>query len=181
MRTALGVGMEGRRVRLDRVRAVHIDALYRIAQAPDWPLAGGNLEFEAFVDHLWSASPVQFSLIRKDNDEVIGFVRGERWNRRDGTMEVVFGVAPAYWQRLWPYEGVVIFCDYLLKGLGVRKLYFELRTSTLAKLGSGVRRFLTQEVVYPQHLRTSAGEWEDVQVWSLTESHPVVDRMLGRE
>lgn len=172
--------MEGRRVRLERVRAKHVEALHRMAQTPDWPLAGGNLEFGAFVDQLWSTSEVQFSLIRKDTDEVIGFVRGLRWNRRDGTMEVVFGVAPAFWRQLWPYEGVVIFCDYLLRGLGVRKLYFELRTSTLAKLGSGVRRWLTQEAVHVQRLATPDGGWEDVEIWSLTESHPLVDRMLGR-
>ena len=153
----MGVAMEGRRVRLERVRVKHADALYRIAQTPDWPLAGGNLEFDAFVEHLWSSSEVQFSLIRKDADQVIGFVRGLRWNRRDGTMDVVFGVAPEFWRQLWPYEGIVIFCDYLLRGLGVRKLYFEMRVSTLAKLGSGVRRWLTRKPCTRDDYRPPAG------------------------
>ena len=176
----MGVPLYGRRARLERLRAHHVEDLYRISQAPGWPLAGGNKSFEEFVEHLWSAGSIQFSVIRRDNDEVIGFVRGSRWDQRDGTMDVIFGVAPEYWQRLWPYEGIVIFCDYLLRGLGVRKLYFELRTSTLAKLGSGVRRWLTQEVVHHDHLRTADGGWEDMEIWSLSESHPVVDRMLGR-
>ena len=181
MTTAMGIGMEGRRVRLERVRAKHTEALYGMAQAPGWPLAGAGLGFDEFVDLLWSTSPVQFCIVRKDDDEVVGFVRGQRWNQRDSTIDVVFGVAPEYWQLLWPYEGIVLFCDYLLRGLGVRKLYFELRTSTLAKLGSGVRRWLTRELVHPDLLRSPEGAPEDMEIWSLSASHPVVDRMLGRE
>jgi hypothetical protein len=177
----MGVGLEGRRVGLERVRGRHVPALYEIAQSPGWPLAGGGLDPGSFAEQLWSAAPLQFSVIKRETDEVIGFVRGVHWDQRSRTIEVVFGVAPAYWQLLWPFEGVVIFCDYLFQGLGMRKLYFELRPSTLAMLGSGIRRWCTREWVSSRQVRSPDGELEDVELWSLTNWEPaIVDRLLGR-
>lgn len=179
--TALGVGLEGRRVRLERTRPHHVPALHEIAQSPGWPLAGAGLDLEAFVEQLWSASPVQFSVLRKDDDAVIGFVRGDTWDRRSRTIEVVLGIAPDHWHMVWPLEGVVIFCDYLFRGLGMRKVYFELRPSSLAALGSGIRRTCTREWVKRDAVRGPDGTLEDVEVWALTDWDPeLVDRGLGR-
>lgn len=179
--TALGVGLEGRRVRLERMRPRHVAELYEIAQSPGWPLAGAGLEPEAFVEQLWSVSPVQFSVLRKDDDAVIGFARGSKWDQRSRTIEVVFGLAPGSWHMVWPLEGIVIFCDYLFRGLGMRKIYFELRPSSLDALGSGVRRMCTREWVKRGDVRAPDGTFEDVEVWALTEwDADLVDRGLGR-
>lgn len=180
-RTALGVGLEGRRVRLERVRARHVPDLYEIAQSPGWPLAGFGLEFDAFVEQLWSTSRVQFSILTQDTDEVIGYVRGDRWDQRSRTIEVVLGIAPDFWHLVWPLEGAVIFCDYLFRGLGLRKIYFELRPSSLAALGSWVQRRCTREWVRHGDVRSADGELEDVEVWALSGMDQArVDRLLGR-
>src|SRR5690625_2253222 len=119
MSQAMGVELEGRRVRLERLRMHHTPALFEIAQTPGWPLASRGLDFEAFLQELGNASPIQFAVVRKDDNEVVGLVRGLRWDQRSSTIEVVFGIAPAYWQMLWPIEGVVLYCDYLFRGLGI--------------------------------------------------------------
>jgi RimJ/RimL family protein N-acetyltransferase len=180
--SAMGVPLEGRRVRLERLRARHVPDLHRIAQSPGWPLRGGNLDLAAFVDHLWEASPIQFAVLRRDSDEVIGLVRGLRWDLRSETMDVVFGVAPDYWRAGWPFEGLVIFSEYLFQGLGLRKLYLELRSSTLARVKPSVERGLTRESVHRQHLRGPDGRLEDLEVWSISEplEAALVERILGR-
>lgn len=182
MRSALGVPLTGRRVRLDRLRLEHVPDLHRMAQSPGWPLAGGNLDDDAFVEHLWDASPLQFTMLRRDTDEVVGLVRGLRWDQRNETIEVVFGVAPEYWRAGWPFEGLVIFGEYLFHGLGMRKLYFELRGATLAKVRPTVERGLVRECVHRNHLAGPDGQLEDVEVWSVSEpmGPEVVDRILGR-
>ena len=181
MTQAMGVGLEGRRVRLERVRIAHVPALFDMAQTPGWPLAGAGLDMDRFVEELWSSSPLQFAVIRQDTDEVIGLVRGQHWDQRSGTIEVVFAIAPSCWRLLWPFEGAVIFCDYLLRGLGMRKLYFELRPSSLEALGSWVRRRCVREWVKPDELRSADGGFEDVEVWSVRDlDYARVDRMLGR-
>jgi len=152
-----------------------------MAQSRDWLLAGRGLDLEAFAMHLWSTSPVQSSVIRRDTDEVIGFVRGDRWDLRSRTIEVVLGVAPSHWKLVWPLEGVVIFCDYLLRGLGMRKLYFELRPASVQALGSWVERRCVREWVKVGEVLSPEGELEDVEVWSLSElNQDRVDRLLGR-
>lgn len=182
MSRAMGVELEARRVRLERLRLQHAPALFEIAQTPGWPLAGAGLEYDAFLRQLWDASPLQFAVVRKDDDEVIGFTRGLKWDQRSSTMEVVFGIAPAYWRMLWPMEGVVVFCDYLLRGLGLRKLYFELRPSSRAALGSWLQRRCILEWRKTGEVRSPEGELQDVEVWSLDELNTErVDRMLGRQ
>lgn len=177
----LGVELSGRRIALERLRAQHVSQLHGIAQSPEWPLAGRGLDVQAFGDFLWSSMEICFSMVRRDSGDVIGFVAGTGWDRRSRTIEVTFGIAPSEWNTLWPFEGVLIFCDYLFTGVGLRKLYFSLRESTMAKLGSGVSRWLTKECVYSDHVRTEDGGFEDVQLWSLSEWDPgVVDRIAGR-
>lgn len=181
MTQALGVGLVGRRVRLERVRARHVTELFEIAQSPGWPLAGRGLALEAFATQLWSLAPIQFSVIERETGQVIGLVRGQRLDQRSRTIEVVFGLAPDHWRLLWPFEGVVMFCDYLFRGLGMRKLYFELRPSSLAALGSWVQRRCTREWIKSGEIRTADGALEDVEVWSLTGlDEERVDRLLGR-
>lgn len=181
MTEAMGVGLVGRRVRLERLRAPHVQALYEMAQSPGWTLAGAGLEADEFVAQLWSASPVQFSIVRRDTDEVIGLTRGLRWDQRSRTIEVVLGLAPAYWKQVWPLEGAVIFCDYLFRGLGMRKLYFELRPSSMAALGSWLQRECQREWVKRGEVRSADGALEDVETWSLAGQDPDrVDRLLGR-
>ena len=136
----LGVPISGRWVRLERLRPDHVPALHGLVnegkEIVEWPLAAGQaMNVSDLGDHLFGLQGLQLVVVQRENERIVGLVQGMALDLRSGTIDlgVVFGSGG--WRAGWPVEGVVLFLDYLISGLGVRKVYLEMAEETIGKAG----------------------------------------------
>lgn len=167
----LGVPIAGRWVRLERFRPDHVPALYALVSEDGsptrWPLGSQRVDEAGLADHLLSLNGVQFVLIQSESDRVVGIVQGMHLDRRNGTVDIGVVLGADGWRSGWPLEGIVIFIDYLVEGMGMRKLYFEMSKSTMDNVGGALKHWLVPECVFRSHVQSPTGNYEDVHVMAL--------------
>jgi len=169
-RTRAGVPITGRRVELATLTGDQMPFLHAIAStsgtAAGWPLLGRSVSAGEFSSFLWQMSSLQFSMVRRDNGDPIGLVQGLDDDQRSQTIGVGLIIDPELWRAGWPLEGVVLFLDYLFVGLGYRKAYFTMTTTSLERLGGMLGGILTTECVLRQHVPVGGG-FDDLHTLSL--------------
>jgi len=168
--TLAGVPLSGRRVRLERLAPRHISSLHRIASdeaaATMWPLFGRIVSAEEFEGYLWRLSQLQFVVLRRDSGVPVGLLQGVDEDLRNGTIGLALFVDPTLWQAGWPFEGAVLFLEYLFNGLGYRKVYCHMPASVLDRLGGPLDVHLVREGTFNQHLKAGDG-YEDLHISSI--------------
>lgn len=180
---AMGVSMEGRRIRLEPLRTRHIDALYALACSPDWPFDGGGLPLVEFVPCISTMWARPCAVIRTDTDDLVGVVLGTDEDLRNSTIAVGFALKPEVWGTVWPIEAVVLYLRYLFEGCGFRKVYLEMTESTHERWGGRLDRWATLEARSREQAYTG-DRYEDVLRFGLHRHQwdrpQLVDRITGQ-
>jgi Acetyltransferase (GNAT) domain len=166
----LGSLAEGRRTRLERLQPRHLqplfEALTAAGAADRWPLAGAAVPHDRFGEHLWAMGPIAFAVVRRDTSATVGLVQAVDPDLRSGTTDVGVAIVPEMWRAGWPLEGVVLFVDYLIRGVGFRKLYFSMPGGLAAQRGHLLRRWLTLECTLRDQIAVGDG-YDDLVIFGL--------------
>jgi RimJ/RimL family protein N-acetyltransferase len=162
--------LTGRRVTLEPLNAAHIDAVYGILKKDDmagrWPRRNGVTTRAEFRESIWQTSPLQFAMVKRHSSDVVGLLQALGIDDRNGTVGIGVVIDPDLWLRGWPFEGMVLFIDFLFRRKGYRKAYFEMPASNVRRVGTAMRRWLAQEVTLKQQL-WNGQDYEDSFVFSL--------------
>ena len=121
--------LAGRRVELRPPAPADYEWLYRIATQAEvgyrWRLRGAIPSPDGFVQFLWTNCEAQFLMTRRANGEPLGLCQLIDVNHRHGYGSVAVLLDPEVQQLGWPFEGVLLFVNYVFSHWSLRKLYFE--------------------------------------------------------
>lgn len=144
--------LEGRFVRLRPIRQADVETLYELRTAPEilhlWLGDGGTPSLDLFRQELdmMSRSPhhVQFAIVLRRTDEVVGTIYTQRLNLNDGHTYLTVAILPKLVRRLGcGAEAAALFLNYLFAYFRIRKVYSEVlgynRHSLRANLSAGFR------------------------------------------
>jgi RimJ/RimL family protein N-acetyltransferase len=132
-----------------------------------WPQRTTSAERSEFEESLWRMSPLQFAVLKRQTGELIGLVQGLSIDDRNRTVGVGFAVDPVLWRQGWPFEGVILFINFLIERKGFRKIYFQMPASNVGIIGRIMEQWVTEEVVLRDHIRRG-DSFEDWHIFSLT-------------
>lgn len=176
--------LHSRRLSLERLAHCHIAAIQVLLEDSE---VAGNLSLLAsgaaaaeFEKSIWQVSPLQFAMVKRDSREVIGLLQGLNIDDRSRTIGIGAVLKPEVWHQGWPFEGVVLFLNFLFERKGYRKVYFEMSETSVACIEGGMGPWLTKEAVLQRHTRT-AEDVEDLFILSLSAeswNSDVVDRII---
>lgn len=166
---AFGQPLVGRRVALrplDWERVAELHAIVGGGDVRAWPLRGDLPSLDAFEAQLWEASRIQFALVSRHDDRLIGLVQGLDEDLRAGTVSIGMVISEDLWRAGWPLEGLLLFLNLLVCGLGYRKLYFEMPDHGVDHFVGTSSQWLADEGRLSGHAATEHGR-EDVVFLSL--------------
>ena len=168
--TLLGVRTVGRRVALEGLSFRHMPALHAVVTSPQladgWPLLGNPVAEHELAAYLGELSHIQFAIVRRDSREPIGLIQAIDEDPRSATLDVALVIGEPLWRAGWPLEALLLFVDFLFRGLGYRKLYFSMSATVLRRLGPRIGELLTLECTLTKHVRVGNG-YDDLSIFSL--------------
>ena len=139
--------------------------LFEMAFSPNnchrWRYFGGSTSFAEFDRLLWDRVLCQFVVTRASNPVPIGLVQCVASNFRHGTAQINVLLAEGVQRQAWPFEGVVLFVNYLFETFPLRKLYAEVPEFNFAAFAGGAGRYFATEG------RLTAHEWHLGRYWDL--------------
>lgn len=156
--------LEGSRVRIRPVKPGDYAAIYdlTIKEAGGWRWVnrGDSRRFEGFVDDLWRNALVQHVIEEKVDNRMVGFVRAYSYQARDSHAHVAVLFDPEYRGRTWPWEGVILFLDFLFCVYPVRKLYMESLGFNFRQFASGLGKWFVEEGRLRDHEYHGGRYWD---------------------
>lgn len=178
------VRLESSRVRLVPVGPAERAALFAVVTDPRvafrWRSIGPGTSPRIFERLLEENVLCQFAIQSKSSGDLIGMVQCVAANFHHGTAQLTVLIAPSYWGKGWPLEGVLLFLSYVFVGYPLRKLYLEIPEQNWHVLRRGASRLFREEGVLSKR-EWHLGAWRDVALYSVDRDeffeHPLTARV----
>lgn len=180
--------LEGVRVRIRPINPGDYTPLYDLTFADEggwrWVHRGESRRFEDFIDGLWRNALVQHVIEDKESGRLVGFVRAYSYQARDGHAHFAVLFHPEYRGLTWPWEGALLFLDYVFCVYPVRKLYMESLGFNFQQFASGLGKWFVEEGRLRDH-EYHGGRYWDLHLLAMYREDfekraPVLKRVFAR-
>lgn len=151
------------------------EMIVQTAELGRWRLdrqTGGD---DAIMQSLTAGVAKQRVIIRNSSTEVVGLCQLMNVDWRSSRGELTVLVAPQYWGRAWPMEGLGLFIQEAFETTPLRKLSAEVLPFVMESIHSGVGRYFRIDGVLAES-EYYDGEYLDVTLLSIDRATWPFDR-----
>lgn len=161
--------LESRRTRLRPPTAQFIEHVYLLAATGEipWLWRGAPETPQGFHELVWRDVLVQFAIEDRRSGQPVGLVSAHSASLFHGYAYTSFTLLPQFRKRVWPFEGTVLFGNYLFTRFGLRNLYAETTGSLYEEFRSGAGRLFNEIGRFQDRLMVN-GEADDLVVLGMT-------------
>lgn len=151
------------RLMLYPVGAQHYDML-RVAEiltiGPNWRHRGAVVSPEAFPSRIWSGILDQFIIVRRDDDDTVGWLQCYNADMANGHAYVAAARLKRGNLSTDFAQGFVMFVDYLFDNWPLHKLYMEVGEFNLHFVEGGIGELFEIEGRLIDHLWAGERRWD---------------------